>query len=206
MPFIEQTPAILCINIKYINNKINSMIMEATAATTWAIDPTHSEVQFKVKHLMVSTVTGSFSRYEGTVEMAGDDFADASINFSADVTSISTGNEQRDGHLKSGEFFDAEQFPTLTFASTNMTKTGDETYDLAGHLTMHGVTKPVTLKVEYGGQMQDFYGQTKAGFELSGVLKRKEFGLTWDGVTEAGGVVVSDDVRLVMNIQVTKQA
>ncbi|GAB3574885.1 YceI family protein [Spirosoma luteolum] len=180
--------------------------MEAQTATTWTIDPTHSEIQFKVKHLMVSTVTGLFSQFEGTVEMAGDDFADASIKFSADIDSISTGNEQRDGHLKSGEFFDAAQFPKLTFESTGMTKTGDDTYDLTGNLTMHGVTKPVTLKAEYGGQMVDFYGQTKAGFEVTGVLKRKEFGLTWDGVTEAGGVVVSDDVRLVLNVQVTKQA
>lgn len=194
--------------IKYIYNKHKTNAMEAqpTTATTWVIDPMHSEVQFKVKHLMVSTVTGLFSRYEGTVEMADDDFADAKINFSAEIDSISTGNEQRDGHLKSGEFFDAEQFPKLTFTSTGMKKTGEDTYDLIGDLTIHGVTKPVTLKVEYGGQMQDFYGQTKAGFELSGVLKRKEFGLTWDGVTEAGGVVVSDDVRLVMNIQLTKQA
>ena len=182
------------------------METQTLSTTTWTIDPMHSEVQFKIKHLMVSTVTGSFSQYEGTLEMAGDDFADAKISFSADVNSISTGNEQRDGHLKSAEFFDAEQFPKLTFTSTNMRKTGDDTYELTGDLTMHGVTKPVTLKAEYGGQMQDFYGQTKAGFELSGVLKRKEFGLTWDGVTEAGGVVVSDDVRLVMNIQVTKQA
>ena len=181
--------------------------MEAQATTTtWAIDPMHSEVQFKVKHLMVSTVTGSFSQYEGQLKMAGDDFADANITFSADINSINTGNEQRDGHLKSAEFFDAEQFPTLTFTSTSMTKTGDDTYSLVGDLTLHGVTKPVTLKAEYGGQMQDFYGQTKAGFELTGTIKRKEFGLVWDGVTEAGGVVVSDDVRLVMNIQVTKQA
>lgn len=180
--------------------------MEAQAATKWVIDPLHSEVQFKVKHLMVSTVTGSFAQYEGTVEMAGDDFEDAQIQFSADIDSISTGNEQRDGHLKSGEFFDAEQFPKLTFESTGMSKTGDDTYNLRGNLTLHGVTKPVTLKAEYGGQMVDFYGQTKAGFEVTGTIKRKEFGLVWDGVTEAGGVVLSDDVRLVMNIQVTKQA
>lgn len=170
------------------------------------IDPSHSEVQFKVKHLMVSTVTGLFSQYEGQLDMAGDDFENAKIQFSADVASISTGNEQRDGHLKSADFFDIEQFPKLTFESTSMTKTGDDTYKLEGNLTMHGVTKPVTLKAEYGGQMVDFYGQTKAGFELAGTLKRKEFGLMWDGVTEAGGVVVSDDVRLVLNIQVTMQA
>ncbi len=179
--------------------------MEAQTATTWVIDPLHSEIQFKVKHLMVSTVTGSFGQYEGSVEMVGDDFEDAKIQFSADIDSISTGNEQRDGHLKSGEFFDAEQFPKLTFESTDMRKTGDDTYELRGNLTLHGVTKPVTLKAEYGGQMVDFYGQTKAGFEVTGTIKRKEFSLTWDGVTEAGGVVLSDDVRLVMNIQVTKQ-
>ena len=182
------------------------MEAQATTATTWVIDPIHSEVQFKVKHLMVSTVTGSFGQYEGQVEMTDDGFEDAKITFSADVSSISTGNEQRDGHLKSADFFDAEQFPKLSFTSTGMKKTGDDSYDLTGDLTMHGVTKSVTLKVEYGGQMQDFYGQTKAGFEVSGKLNRKEFGLTWDGVTEAGGVVVSDEVRLIMNIQVTKQA
>ena len=182
------------------------MATETVTATTWAIDPTHSEVQFKVKHLVISTVTGSFGQFEGQVETVGDDFTDAKITFSADIDSISTGVEQRDGHLKSADFFDAEQFPKLTFTSTSVTKTGDDTYNVVGDLTMHGVTKSVPLKVEYGGQMQDFYGQTKAGFEISGTLKRKEFGLTWDGVTEAGGVVVSDDVKLVMNIQVVKQA
>lgn len=176
-----------------------------TATTTWVIDPMHSEIQFKVKHLMVSTVTGLFNKYDAKLEMAGDDFEDARITFQADVDSITTGNEQRDGHLKSADFFDAANFPQITFESTGMKKTGDDTYELHGNLTMRGVTKPVTLKAEYGGQMVDFYGQTKAGFELTGVVKRKEFGLSWDAVTEAGGVVVSDDVRLVLNVQVTKQ-
>jgi polyisoprenoid-binding protein YceI len=180
--------------------------METATVTTWVIDPSHSEVQFKVKHLVISTVTGSFGQYEGQVEAHGDDFTDAKVSFSADIASISTGAEQRDGHLKSAEFFDAEQFPTLTFVSTSMTKTGDDNYNIAGNLTMHGVTKPLTLKAEHGGQMQDFYGQTKAGFELTGTIKRKEFGLTWDGITEAGAIVVSDDVKLVMNIQLTKKA
>lgn len=182
------------------------MEAQATTATTWVIDPSHSEVQFKVKHLMVSTVTGSFGQYEGQLVMAGDDFEDAQISFSAEISSISTNQEQRDTHLKSADFFDADQFPQLTFTSTGMKKTGDDTYALTGDLTLHGVTKPVTLKAEYGGQMEDFYGQTKAGFELTGVIKRKEYGLNWDAVTEAGGVVVSDDVRLIMNIQVIKQA
>ena len=181
------------------------MEAQTAAATTWLIDPTHSEVQFKVKHLMVSTVTGLFSQYEGKLNMNGDDFEDAKITFSAEIASISTGNETRDTHLKSADFFDADQFPRLTFESTGMTRTSADTYILNGQLTIHGVTKLIMLKAEYGGQMQDFYGNTKAGFEVSGTIKRKEFGLNWDGVTEAGGVVVSDDVKLVMNIQVTKQ-
>lgn len=176
-----------------------------SVATTWVIDPSHSEVQFKVKHLMVSTVTGLFAQYEGKLDMVNDDFEDATITFSANISSISTGNETRDTHLKSADFFDAAQFPLLTFESTSMISTGADTYILNGQLTIHGVTKLIMLKAEYGGQMQDFYGNTKAGFEITGTIKRKEFGLNWDGVTEAGGVVVSDDVKLVMNIQVTRQ-
>lgn len=182
------------------------MTTQTAATTIWVIDPSHSEVQFKVKHLVISTVTGSFSQYEGQIETVGDDFANAKVTFSADINSISTNNEQRDGHLKSADFFDAEHFPKLTFTSTGITKTGDDTYTIVGDLTIRGTTKSVSLKAEYGGQMQDFYGQTKAGFELTGTIKRKEFGLSWDAVTEAGGVVVSDDVKLVMNIQVVKQA
>ncbi|WP_080056215.1 YceI family protein [Spirosoma aerolatum] len=182
------------------------MATETATTTTWAIDPSHSEVQFKVKHLVISTVTGSFGAFEGTVESEGDDFSNAKVSFSADIDSISTGHEQRDGHLKSADFFDAENHPKLTFVSTSMTKVDDDTYTVTGDLTIRGTTKPITLKAEYGGQMGDFYGQTKAGFELSGIIKRKEFGLSWDAVTEAGGVVVSDDVKLVLNIQLTKQS
>lgn len=172
---------------------------------TWTIDASHSEVQFKVKHLMISTVTGTFGSYEGTVETTNDtDFEGATIKFSADIDSISTGQEQRDGHLKSAEFFDAANFPKLSFISTSFEKVDDENYTLKGDLTMRGVTKPVTLKAEFGGLMTDFYGQTKAGFEIAGKVNRQDFGLTWSAVTEAGGVVVSDDVKLVLNIQVVK--
>ncbi len=174
---------------------------------TWIIDPTHSEVHFKVKHLMISTVTGNFGTYEGSVETANDeDFAGAKVNFSADIDSISTGQEQRDGHLKSADFFDAENFPKLTFVSTSMDKVDDENYTLTGDLTIRGTTKQVTLKAEFGGIMGDFYGNTKAGFDISGKINRQDFGLTWGAVTEAGGVVVSDEVRLAFNIQVAKQA
>lgn len=174
---------------------------------TWIIDPTHSEVNFKVKHLMISTVTGNFGTYEGSVETANDeDFAGSKVSFSADIDSISTGQEQRDGHLKSADFFDAENFPKLTFASTSMEKVDDENYTLIGDLTIRGTTKQVTLKAEFGGIMGDFYGNTKAGFDISGKINRQDFGLTWGAVTEAGGVVVSDEVRLAFNIQVAKQA
>jgi polyisoprenoid-binding protein YceI len=167
----------------------------------WKIDPLHSGVQFKVKHLMISTVTGDFKAYDATAETSSDDsFENAQISFSAQIDSISTGNEQRDGHLKSGEFFDAEAFPTLSFVSTSYSNN-----TLKGNLTIKDVTKEVELDAEFGGLMTDFYGQTKAGFEISGKINRKDFGLSWSAVTEAGGVVVSDDVKLILNVQLTKQ-
>ncbi len=174
-------------------------------ATKWSIDPMHSEIEFKVKHLMISTVTGRFTEFLATVESEQEDFNDASINFSAQVASINTGNEQRDGHLKSGDFFSAEQYPTIDFISTGFHNTGDG-YTLTGDLTIKGITKPVTFAVEFAGIQKDPYGNTKAGFELSGKIKRKEFGLTWDAVTEAGGVVVSDEIRIICNIQLVQNA
>jgi len=174
--------------------------------TSWVIDPTHSEIQFKVKHLVISTVTGSFKTFEGTAETEGDDLTTATINFSADVASIDTNQTQRDEHLRSGDFFDAENYPKLTFTSTSLDKTGEDTYKLNGDLTIKGVTKSVTLDAEYGGAMTDFYGQSKAGFEVTGKISRKEFGLSWSATTEAGGVVVGDEIKLVINIQLIKQA
>ncbi|MEZ4900914.1 MAG: YceI family protein [Spirosomataceae bacterium] len=179
--------------------------METLTKTTWAIDPTHSEVQFKVKHLVISTVTGSFKTFEGTLETEGDDFADAAIQFSAAIDSIDTNMPQRDAHLKSADFFDAENFPQLTFVSTSFTQKDEDTYTLVGDLTMRGVTKSVVLTAVYGGQMVDFYGNTKVGFEITGKVNRKDFGLNWSAVTEAGGVVVSDEVKLHLNVQVAKQ-
>jgi polyisoprenoid-binding protein YceI len=172
----------------------------------WIIDPSHSEVQFKVKHLMISTVTGSFGEYEGTLTTTeeGELLEGAKASFTAQIDSISTGNEQRDGHLKSGDFFDAENSPTLSFESTSFTQKSGDTYTVDGNLTLRGNTKPVTLTAEYGGQMVDFYGNNKVGFEIEGKISRKAFGLTWEGVTEAGGVVVSDDVRLILNVQFTQ--
>ncbi|WP_374163965.1 YceI family protein [Arcticibacter sp. MXS-1] len=174
-------------------------------ATIWKIDPTHSEVQFKVKHLMITTVTGYFKEFDLEVETEGDDFAKAGkIEFTANVDSISTNNEQRDTHLKSADFFHAEEHATVHFVGTSLEQDGDEG-KLHGDLTIKGVTKPIALEVEFGGIVVDPYGQTKAGFTVKGKISRKEFGLTWSAVTEAGQVVVSDDIRILCEIQLVKQ-
>jgi polyisoprenoid-binding protein YceI len=176
------------------------------ATTKWVLDPMHSEVQFKVKHLVISTVTGFFKNFEGQLITEGDDFHNAEVDFSLDINSIDTNQTQRDEHLKSAEFFDAEKYPTITFKSTSLTKKSDEEYDLTGNLTIKDVTKPVTLNVEFGGSADDFYGNTKAGFEVTGKINRKEFSLTWSGVTEAGAIVVGEDIKLIINAQFAKQA
>ena len=176
------------------------------ATRNWVIDPTHSEVHFKIKHLMITNVTGSFNIFQASVQTEEEDFMKAIISFNADVNSISTGNEQRDGHLKSPDFFDTEKFPALTFKATKAENIdNDGSYDLYGDLTIKDVTKNIKLAVEFGGVVKDPYGNTKAGFTINGKINRKDFGLTWSAVTEAGGVVVSDEVRLVAEIQLIEQ-
>jgi polyisoprenoid-binding protein YceI len=174
-------------------------------AITWKLDPTHSEVQFKVRHLMITTVTGYFKKLDLEVVTETDDFTTASdIRFTADIDSIDTNNQQRDTHLKSADFFHAEEHGQLTFVGTRYENHGDAA-KLHGDLTIKGVTKPVTVDVEFGGIVVDPYGQTKAGFTVSGKISRKEFGLTWSAVTEAGQVVVSDEIKLHAEIQLVKQ-
>lgn len=173
---------------------------------TWTIDTMHSEIGFKVKHLVISTVSGKFTKFEGSIETEGDDFNNAKVTFSADIDGIDTGVADRDGHLKSPDFFDAANHPKLTFESTSFTNKGGSDYELQGNITIRGVAKPITLKVEHGGTGPNAYGQTVAGFELQGKINRKDFGLNWSAVTEAGGIVVSDEVKLFMNIEVVKQA
>ncbi|NML20692.1 YceI family protein [Pseudoflavitalea sp. G-6-1-2] len=172
---------------------------------TWTIDGAHSQVSFKVKHLVISTVTGKFKTFEGTVESEKDDFTDASIQFSADVNSVDTNNEGRDGHLKSPEFFDAAKYPLLSFVSSSMEKKSGDEYVLKGNLTIKGTTKPIVLDVEFGGVQKNMYGNTVAGFELSGKINRQDFGLTWSAVTETGGLVVSDEVKLHINVELIKK-
>ncbi len=178
--------------------------MTTTTKTLWKVDPTHSEVQFKVKHLVISTVTGNFGSYEGKIEADGDDFEEAEATFTADVDSITTNNEDRDQHLKSDDFFDAEEYSQIKFESTDIEKVDDGKYKVTGNLTIRDVTKEIELGVVHGGTVEDPYGNTKAGFEVTGTINRKEFGLTWNAVTEAGNVVVGDEVTLQLNLQFVK--
>lgn len=173
--------------------------------TTWTIDTAHSEVGFKVKHLVISTVSGKFNSFEG--KLVGDpaDLTNSQISFSADIDSISTGNEQRDGHLKSADFFDATSHPKLAFKSTAIVPQGGSEYKVTGDMTIKNTTKPLTLNVDFGGIENNLYGQTVAGFEISGKINRQDFGLTWSAVTEAGGLVVSDDVKLAIDAELVKQ-
>lgn len=172
--------------------------------STYKIDPTHSEITFKVKHMMITNVSGSFTKFDASMESDAADFSDAKISFEADVNSINTNNEQRDGHLKSDDFFAAVKFPKLAFQSSKLVKKGEDKYVLKGNLTLRGTTKEVELAVEFGGTMTDPYGQVKSGFEINGTINRKDFGLTWDALTEAGGIVVSNEVKLHLNVQMIK--
>ena len=174
-------------------------------ATKWVLDPSHSEVQFKVKHMMISNISGEFTKFDASVETEGEDFTTAKVTFTADIDSITTKNEQRDGHLKSDDFFSAANHNHITFKSTKIENNGDEG-KVYGDLTIRGITKAVVLNVENGGVVVDPYGQTKAGFTVTGKISRKEFGLTWSAVTEAGSVVVGDEIKFTAEIQLVKQA
>ena len=173
-------------------------------STQWKIDPMHSEINFKAKHMMITNVTGSFKSFRATAETDGEDFSNPTFEFEADIDSITTGVDDRDAHLKSDDFFNAEEYPVLKFKSTNVKKDGDDLV-IEGEMTIRDVTKPVTLNAEFGGIAQDPYGQTKAGLTVEGSINRKEFGLKWSAVTEAGNVVVSDKIRLHTEMQFVKQ-
>ena len=175
------------------------------AKTTWGIDPAHSEIAFKVKHLMITNVKGSFTEFSGQLLTDGDDFSTAEISFTINPASINTGVADRDAHLKSADFFDVENFSAISFTDGKLVKTGDDEFNLLGNLVIKGVSQPVALKAEYGGQMADPWGNVKAGFTLEGKINRKDFGLTWNATLETGGVLVSDDIKLNLEVQLLKQ-
>lgn len=171
---------------------------------TWTLDKDHTSIEFKAKHLMITTVTGKFGEYEASVENDSDDFTNAKISFQAKIDSINTGNKQRDDHLKSDDFFNAEKYPALTFVSNGLTKKSDSEYTMTGEMTIRDVTKPVSLDVELLGITKDPWGNTKAGFSFSGKINRKDFGLKFHVVNEAGDLLVSDDIRLAGDVQLLK--
>jgi polyisoprenoid-binding protein YceI len=180
--------------------------MATQSTTKWAIDGAHSEIGFKAKHLMITTVSGKFEKFNAEVQTEGDDFTKGDIGFTAEIASVNTGNEQRDGHIRSADFFDAEKYPQLKFANGKLALVKDDKYVLTGDLTIRDVTKPVTLDVEFGGIAKDPWGNTKAGFVLSGKINRKDWGLNWNVALETGGVLVSEEVKLFADVQFAKQA
>ncbi len=175
------------------------------ATTKWVLDPTHSEVEFKVKHLMISTVTGTFASFAADVSTENEDFTTAKATFTVDVASINTKNEQRDGHIKSADFFDVANHPQMKFVLTKIENVdNDGSFDIHGDLTLHGLTKNIRLEVEFGGVIKDPWGNTRAGLTVSGKINRKEFGLTWHMTTDAGGVVLGDEVRIHVALEFVK--
>lgn len=176
------------------------------ATQTWALDPTHSELQFKIKHLMISTVSGQFNLFKATVETEDNDFAKSNVHFEAAVDSISINNEQRDAHLKNGDFFDIEKYPAIIFDSSKMEKIGADEYKLYGTLTMRGVSKQIVLNAEFGGITKDPWGNTRTGFSVSGKINRQDFGMSFGAVTETGGLLLGDDVKINANVQFVKGA
>lgn len=173
--------------------------------TKWTVDNMHSEIGFKVKHMIITNVSGNFSDFSADATTQGDDFLTAQFNFSAAINSINTGVADRDAHLKADDFFNAEVYPSMTFKSSEVVKKTDDEFKLIGDLTIRDTTKKVELDVDFGGIVVDPYGQTKAGLTISGKIKRSEFGLKWSAVTEAGSIVLSDDIRLNSEIQFIKQ-
>lgn len=180
--------------------------MATQATTKWVLDSSHSEIGFKAKHLMITTVSGKFDKYEGTVETEGDDLTTAQISFTADTASVNTGSPDRDAHIRNADFFDAEKFPQMRFVSTKFEKINEEKYVLKGDLTIKDVTKPVQLDVEFNGIAKDPWGNTKAGFLINGKINRKDWGLNWNVALEAGGMLVSEEVKLHCEVQVLKPA
>jgi polyisoprenoid-binding protein YceI len=179
--------------------------IEVNTKTKWGIDSMHSEIGFKVKHLMFTNVRGAFKEYDASIFTTGNDFMTAEIDVWINPASINTGDEKRDSHLKSADFFDAENFKEINFTGNTYEKGAEGSYNLYGDLTIKGVKKQIKLQVEFGGIMKDPWGNEKAVFSISGKINRKDWGLNWNAALEAGGVLVSDDVWISCEVQLAKQ-
>ncbi|MES2484465.1 MAG: YceI family protein [Bacteroidota bacterium] len=171
----------------------------------WVIDPSHSAIGFKVKHMMFTNVSGKFQKFNSVILANSEDLENAGFKFDADIDSVTTGSSDRDKHLLSADFFDAQHYPKIEFTSSSFTKSNRDGYKLTGNLSLHGVTKEIVLDVEYGGQMQDPWGHIKSGFIITGKINRKDFNLNWNSTLEAGGVLVGEDVKLEIEVQYIKQ-
>lgn len=170
----------------------------------WTIDATHSHVGFSVRHMVVSTVRGEFRTFTGTVNFDEANPAASSVEAEVQTASISTHDDNRDNHLRSADFFDAEKYPTITFKSTSVEKAGDD-YKVTGDFTLHGVTRPITFTLEYSGTVKDPYGLQRAGFSAKTKINRKDYGLTWNNLLETGGAIVSDEVKIELEVEATQQ-
>ncbi len=175
------------------------------AKTKWLLDPTHSELGFKIKHLMITNVTGFFNKFQVEGETDNDDFGTAKIRVKADMNSIDTNNEQRDAHLRNGDFFAADKHPEMTFESTRVEKIDNENFLLYGNLTLKDVTKPVQLNVEYSGTTKDPWGGERAGFTVTGKIKRSQWGVNFNGILETGGAMLGEEVKIQSEIQLVRQ-
>jgi polyisoprenoid-binding protein YceI len=203
LPFIALIGIAVTLSAYKKNVAAGDEIVNPSAATKWSIDKVHSNVKFTVTHLVISEVEGYFKIFDGTLEHSKPDYSDAKINFTVDVNSINTDNENRDKHLKSDDFFNAEKFPQMKFESTSFTPLGNNKYKLNGNLTIRDVTKPITFDVTYGGTAN--MGTTvKSGFKAKGTINRFDYGLKWDKATEAGGMVVGKDVEIVVNAELNQ--
>lgn len=183
---------------------ISAQNIQGWTAGTWVIDPTHTEVGFQARHLGISKVKGTFEQFEGTIT-TGDSVEDSSVQATVQVDSVNTNQQQRDEHLRTSDFFKADEFPTFTFVSTGVTVDGDDV-QVAGELTLRGVTKPVVFDTEFGGITADGYGQKKLGLEAETTINRHDFGVSWNAPTEAGGLTLGDKVKITLDVQATLQA
>lgn len=172
--------------------------------TNWGFDKSHSNVRFAVSHMVISEVEGNFSEFEGSVHASKSDFSDAKVKFSIVVNSINTADEKRDAHLKNEDFFHTDKYPTITFDSKSMKKVAEGKYKLTGDFTMMGVTKSTTLDVKYNGTVADPWGNTKAGFKITGTVDRTEWGLKYNSTMDTGGLMIGEDVAIVCNIELIK--
>lgn len=173
--------------------------------TKWSLDPVHSELGFKIKHLMITNVSGNFTSFNVSATTPTGDFGDANIKAEVEVSSINTNNAQRDEHLRNADFFEVEKFPAISFQSTSIQKVDEETYHITGDLTIKETTRPVKITAEYSGITKDPWGNTKAGFSISGKINRKDFGVNYNAALETGGVMLGEELKINGEIQLVKE-